>query len=167
MQEFVAYTDGAYDMDTLIGASAVVIMNKEESKVLYERCAARHCTPTEEKQQFSQEQEIGACIRAVMSVPDGSYLTIKTDSQYCVKVLGGEWTAHANLDLINRYKEEVRKHDIRVTFIKVLGHAAEKGGPAIWGNERADKLCTYAMERVWRRESPIYQTHNFAKDPTI
>lgn len=167
MQEFVAYTDGAYDMDTLIGASAVVIMNKEESKVLYERTAARHCTPTEEKQQFSQEQEIGACIRAVMSVPDGSYLTIKTDSQYCVKVLGGEWTAHTNLDLINRYKEEVRKHNIRVTFIKVLGHAAEKGKPVIWGNDRADTLCTFAMRRLATGGSPICQTHNHAKDPTI
>jgi len=94
MKEYVIYTDGAYDMNTHYGASAIVILDKEEKNVLYERSAARFIEPEEGgKQQYSQEQEIGACIRAIATVPEGSWVTIKSDSQYAVKVLGREWNA--------------------------------------------------------------------------
>ena len=153
MSRFVAYTDGSYDMETHYGASAVIILTADESQVLFQRGAARYIR-SEGKSQFSQEQELGACIRAVMSVPDGSELTIKTDSQYCVKVLGGEWEAHANLGLIDRYHEERRKRHIRVGFVKVKGHSGNK-----W-NDLADALCTQAAHSLIGGGPAVLQTDN-------
>lgn len=156
MKEFVAYTDGSYDMDSHYGASAVVILDKAEQKLLYKRASARLVTPTEEKQQFSQEQELGACIRAVMSLPNGSWVTIKTDSQYCAKVLGKEWEAHTNLLLVDRFFEETRKRRIKATFIKVRGHSGN-----MW-NDFADALCLEAVESLRNGGPKVIQSQNLA-----
>lgn len=153
MQKFVAYTDGSYDMETHYGASAVIILTADEATVLFKRGAARLITSAD-KAQFSQEQELGACIRAVKSVPVGSELTIKTDSQYCCKVLSGEWEAHANLGLIDLYHEERRKRHIRVNFVKVRGHSGNK-----W-NEAADELCTRAATSLRNGGPAVLQTEN-------
>jgi len=157
MIEFVAYTDGSYDMENHYGASAVVILDKRETIILYQRCAARLCTPTPEKQQFSQEQELGACIRAVRSVPVGSRLTIKTDSQYCCKVLSGEWNASANLGLIDLFHEDKRKRRVRVDFIKVKGHSGNR-----W-NELADSLCQKAVENKQQGGSGLLESENLCE----
>lgn len=157
MKEFVAYTDGSYDMDSHYGASAVVILNKEETQVLFHRSAARLCQPTAEKKQFSQEQELGACIRALTRVPNGSILTIKTDSQYCCKVLSGEWNANTNLGLIDRFHEEKRKRRLRVTFIKVKGHNGNR-----W-NELADELCTKAATSLRNGGPAVFESENLCQ----
>lgn len=156
MKEFVIYTDGSYDMDSHYGASAIVILDKAEQKLLYKRASARLVHPTEEKQQFSQEQELGACIRAVMSVPIGSWITIKTDSQYCAKVLAGEWEAHSNLLLVDRFFEEKRKRRLTVNFVKVRGHSGD-----MW-NDFADALCLEATDSLRNGGSHIVQTRNLA-----
>ncbi len=149
MNEYVIYTDGSYDLKTFYGASAVVVLDKDEKNVLYERAYARYVKPEEgQKQQYSQEQELGACIRAVMVVPEGSDIIIKTDSQYCKKVLGREYEAHANLELVNRFFDEVEKRKVGVKFVKVRGHSEANGGPKIWGNDRADELCTAAANNL-------------------
>lgn len=154
--EYKIYTDGYFDMQDNIGASAVVVLG-ENDKVLYERAAARRVVPEDGKQQYSQEQELGACIRAVMCVPDGSRITIFSDSQYCVKVLGGEWEAHANLGMIDRYFEEVRKRHQRVEFRKVRGHSGDK-----W-NERADEVCEIAANSLRGGGSAVWQSGTMPK----
>lgn len=121
-------------MDSQIGASAVVILDSTGDKI-YERAKARRVEYDPDKKQRSSEQELGAAIMAVMSVPDGCELFIHSDSQYVVKVLSGAWRANTNLGLIDRYQEEVRKRHLRVQFFWVRGHA---GDP--W-NEYADRLC--------------------------
>jgi len=156
MSKFVAYTDGSYDMDTHYGASSVVILDASETTPLFQRAAARYIQ-SESKAQFSQEQELGACIRAVRSVPVGSELTIKTDSQYCVKVLGGEWEAHANLGLIDTYNADKRQRHIRVNFVKVKGHSGNK-----W-NELADELCRQAVNSLIGGGPAVLQTENLCK----
>lgn len=136
MKEFVAYTDGSFDMNDNVGSSSVVILDKEENIVFYHRAKARRVIPAPGgKQQFAQEQELGACIRAAMCVPEGARLTIKTDSQYCAKVLSGEWNASANLGLIDRFDEVRRSRHLRVEFIKVKEHSGNRY------NEFADELC--------------------------
>ena len=159
MTEFTAYTDGSYDMDTNYGASAIVLMDKDETQVLYEKASARFIVPADGKQQFSQEQELAACYMAVANVPEGSRLTIKSDSQYCVKVLSGEWNASANLGIIDKYKELVRRRRVTVTFIKVRGHSEAKGWPKIWGNDRADQLCNDACESLRTRGVKTVSSH--------
>lgn len=134
MKRYTAYTDGSFDMDSQIGASAVVILDSTGDKI-YERAKARRVEYDPDKKQRSPEQELGAAIMAVMSVPDGCELFIHSDSQYVVRVLSGAWRANTNLGLIDRYQEEVRKRHLRVQFFWVRGHA---GDP--W-NEYADRLC--------------------------
>ncbi len=155
MKEFIAYTDGRYDMNSHIGASGVVILDKAEKQVLYEWAKARQCYPTEDKKQFNQEQELASCIRTVMSVPKGSWLTIKTDSQYCVNVLGQRFNASANIRLIDTFFEKVREGRINVTFVKVKGHSG------VWGNERADELCNIiAKEFAFDNTKRVMETEN-------
>ena len=148
MTEFIAYTDGSYDMDSHYGASAIVLMDKDERQVIYEKASARLVIPSEEKQQFAKEQELAACYMAVANVPEGSRLTIKSDSQYCVKVLSGQWNASANIGIIDKYFSLVRRRKVDVAFVKVRGHSGARGGQAIWGNDRADELCTAACEQL-------------------
>lgn len=154
MKEFVAYTDGSYDMETHYGASGVVVLDKSETQVLYQRAAARRCEPTPEKKQFCQEQELGACIRALRCVPEGSRIIIKTDSQYCCKVLSGEWNAQTNLRLIDLFHEDKRKRHLRVDFVKVKGHSDNK-----W-NELADGLCQNAVNSLRGGGSAILESAN-------
>ena len=136
MKRFIAYTDGYFDMNSQVGSSACVILSADGVK-LYEHAKARRCEYDPEKKQRNNEQELGAIIRAVMSVPDGCELYIYSDSQYAVNVLSGTWNASANLGLIDRYNEEVKKRHLRVQLFWVKGHA---NGKHPW-NEYADELC--------------------------
>ena len=131
---YIAYTDGYYDMNDRVGASACVILD-ENGRLLFERGAARQCEYDPSKKQRNNEQEIGAIIRCVMCTPEGSSVVIHSDSQYAVKVLSGEWSAKANLGLIDRYHEEVRKRRIKPELRWVRGHNGNT-----W-NEYADGLC--------------------------
>lgn len=154
--KLIAYTDGSYDMQSHYGASAIVILDENEHRKLYEWAKARKVEPTPEKQQFCQEQELGACIRAVMSVPNGCYLTIKTDSQYCCKVLGGDWEPRSNLLLIDRFFEETKKRHIRVSFSWVKGHSGNA-----W-NEHADSMCVFISNQLAAGGPSTAQTENCA-----
>lgn len=139
MKQFVAYTDGYFEMDSQLGASACVILDNGKQNILYEKAKARRTTLDPQKKQRNNEQELGACIIAVMNVPDGCRLSIYSDSQYSVNVLSGKWNASSNLGLIDRFKDEVRKRHIRVDLFWVRGH---NGGH--W-NEYADQLCEKAV----------------------
>lgn len=136
MKRFIAYTDGFFDMTSQVGSSACVILSTDGVK-LYEQAKARRCEYDPAKKQRNNEQELGAIIRAVMSVPNGCELHIYSDSQYAVNVLSGNWNASANLGLIDRYNEEVKRRHLRVQLFWVKGH---DNGKCKW-NEYADELC--------------------------
>lgn len=129
-------------MTTQIGASACVILDESQSIILYSHAKARQCELDPEKKQRNNEQELGAIIRAVMCLPNGCEVIIFSDSQYSVNVLNGSWQASANLGLIDRFHEEVRKRHIRVTLRWVRGHDKSK-----WNNY-ADELCNRAANSL-------------------
>lgn len=156
--KFIAYTDGAYNVNTRIGASAVVILNEDKTKILYQWAKARRCTQTDEKMQFAPEQELGAVIRAIMSVPDHSYIKIYSDSMYAVKVLSGQWEAHVNQELIARYMEEKEKRHIVSTMIWVKGHNGDTY------NELADELCANISSEFWNGGKNVFETKNLCYD---
>lgn len=149
--KFIAYTDGSYDMNDLIGSSAVVILNAKH-EVIYTWAKARKCKYNPEKLQRTNEQELGAIIRAIMSVPDGSFVEIYSDSQYAVNVLSGMWDAKANLDLIEIYMKEKERRHIISTLIWVKGHNGDKY------NEMADELCAKVADSFRNGESAIIET---------
>ena len=152
MAKFVAYTDGSFDMSTQIGASAVLLMDADRKRVLFERSAARRVEFDPLKKQRNQEQELGAIIRAVMCVPNGSTLRAISDPPYCVKVLSREWNASANLGLIDRFFYECKKRQVRVEFEWVRGHNGTKG------NERADELCRIAADSLKKGGPAVFQS---------
>lgn len=142
MNEYNIFTDGFFDMNTNVGASAVVVLKKDADKPIFERARARKVTPEEGKKQYAPEQELGACIRAVMVVPEGSTVTINSDSQYAVNVLNKNWNAKTNLGLIDRFFSEVRERHIKYRMNWVRGHNGN-----VW-NERADELCELAAQSL-------------------
>ena len=152
--KYIAYTDGFYDMNDLVGASAVVILDQDQEKILYQWAKARKCKYNPEKKQRVNEQEMGAAIRAVMSVPKGSRLVIYSDSQYVVNVLGGMWEAKSNLDLIERYFSEIQERKVSCTLIWVKGHNGDKY------NEMADELCNRIANDFRNGKPAIYETKN-------
>lgn len=153
---FTAYTDGGFDMNSCIGASAVVILTPDLKERLYEHVTARKCEYDPTKKQRTNEQELGAMIRAVMSVPNGSEILIISDSQYAVKVLSKENNASANLDLIARFDKEVSERCLKVKFKWVRGHNGD-----LW-NERADQLCQTAMSIIAKtnEKKKTWKTYN-------
>ena len=137
---FKVYTDGGWDMQTCIGASAIIILKGEE--ILYKWVKGRICRPDPEQKQKVNEQELGAIIKAVMSVPKGSHLDIYSDSQYAVNVLTGATQAYANQDLIERFVEEKQKNHVTTNIMWVKAHNGDVY------NEVADTMCKEMMEEV-------------------
>ncbi|MBR5414147.1 MAG: hypothetical protein IK114_14135 [Fibrobacter sp.] len=139
-------------MNDQVGSSALVILDEKQERILFERAAARKCVYDPEKKQRNNEQELGAIIRTLMSVPEGSQLLIHSDSQYAVKVLSGDWEAKANLGLVDRFHQEKRKRRLRVELRWVRGH---NGNPM---NERADQLCAMAANSVRKGGPAVFQS---------
>lgn len=132
--KFVAYTDGYFDMNDRVGASACIILSEDKSMVLHRWVKARRCKPSEKKQ-LNNEQELGAFVHAAQAVPVGSELCIVSDSMYCVKVLGGIWQANANLEIISAFRETVKRKNLTIFTEWVRGHNGDTY------NEAADALC--------------------------
>ena len=154
MSKFIAYTDGFFDMATQIGASAVIILDSTKENILFRRCAARKVEYDPTKKQRNNEQELGAIIRAVMSVPNGSEMDIYSDSLYAVNVLSGKWGASANLDLIERYGTEVEQRCLKVNLYWVKGHNGDTY------NEMSDALCNKAAESLRNGGPAIFKSEN-------
>lgn len=129
------YTDGYFDMNDQVGASSVVILDESKSQVLVEHARARQVEFDPNKKQRNNEQELGACIRALLLLPKGSECVIHSDSQYAVNVLNKTWDAKTNTTLIDRFFEEVAIRHIKCVLRWVRGHNGD-----VW-NERADQLC--------------------------
>lgn len=136
------YTDGYFDMIDQVGASAVVILDENKSKVLVEHAKARKVEFDPGKIQRNNEQELGACIRAIMLLPKGSSCVIYSDSQYAVNVLNKTWGAKTNTVIIDRFFEEVAIRHIKVVLKWIRGHNGD-----VW-NERADQLCEEAANDI-------------------
>lgn len=132
---FQIYTDGYFDMNDQVGSSAVVILDSTGQSAMIEYAKARQVKYDPEKKQRINEQEVGACIRALMLLPDGADCVIYSDSQYAVNVLNKTWEAKANLELIDRFYKELTSRNIKCELKWVRGHNGD-----FW-NERADELC--------------------------
>lgn len=85
----------------------------------------------------SNRPELQAIVEGVKRLTKPVALTVYTDSQYCVKVLSGEWGARSNLDLIEEWKKV--SGDLDITFEKVKAHS---GVPL---NELVHALAQEAM----------------------
>lgn len=128
MNKYIAYTDGSANnksIDRFGGAAYIILQNGE----------VIHRASKGFKGVTNNEMELMAIISAVYFCPDGSELTVCTDSQYAITVLSNRTKRYdINMNLISRY----RLYSSRlksVKFVWVKGHSGDKY------NEMADHMA--------------------------
>lgn len=124
---YVAYTDGSCDnlSKERAGGSAYVIL-KDGELVKMKNHGQLNTS--------NNRMELLAIISAVNACPDGSFIDIYTDSQYCILVLSKSYKPKKNPDLYELYKKCVA-HVGGVRFHWVKGHDGNTY------NELADQLA--------------------------
>lgn len=124
---YVCYTDGSCDLlsTNRAGGSAYIIL--KDGEVVKVKNHGQLNTS-------NNRMEILAIVSAVNSCPDGAYVDVYTDSQYCIRVLSKSYKPKANPDLYELYKK-CAAHVADVRFHWVKGHNGNKY------NEMADELA--------------------------
>lgn len=124
---YVAYTDGSCDnlSKERAGGSAYVIL--KDGEIVKMKNHGQLNTS-------NNRMELLAIISAVNACPDGSFIDIYTDSQYCILVLSKSYKPKKNPDLYELYKK-CADHVGGVRFHWVKGHDGNTY------NELADQLA--------------------------
>lgn len=124
---YVAYTDGSCDnlSKERAGGSAYVILKDGEIAKMKNHGQLNTS---------NNRMELLAIISAVNACPDGAFIDIYTDSQYCILVLSKSYKPKKNPDLYELYKKCVA-HVGGVRFHWVKGHDGNTY------NELADQLA--------------------------
>ena len=144
MKEFIIYTNGYHNHDTGMGASSIVVFDKDEQELLYAASVAMPHGPGF----FSNYHHWRACFGALKSVSAMSKVTIKTPSQNCYMVLSGAWASEGKAD-----QEEIDKcfyqkdaKLLEVTAVKVPGcESAKRKDEPLEGSKRAFELSLQAV----------------------
>ena len=125
--EYSAWTDGSCDNLSSMrpGGSAYVIYKGNEIV----RAKNYGCLHTS-----NNRMEMLAIVSATTYTPEGSKLDIYTDSQYCINVFSGKWSAKVNLDLLEKFNQAASKLE-RVVFHWVKGHNGDMN------NEMVDDMA--------------------------
>ena len=127
-QEFIAFTDGSCDNlnPQRPGGAAYIIMDTEGNIIKKKSKGFMHTT--------NNRMEMLAIISVVNSLPNNSFVTVNTDSEYCIKALLSK-SPQANLDLIRKYYALRQQKYVTVFLHHVKGH---NGNPY---NELCDKMA--------------------------
>lgn len=124
---YVAYTDGSCDnLSRFKAGGAAYILLKDGEIIKMKNHGQLNTT--------NNRMELLAIISAVKSCPDGAFVDIYTDSQYCILVLSKSYKPKLNADLYELYKKN-SLHVAGVRFHWVKGHNGCKY------NEMADELA--------------------------
>lgn len=97
------YTDGAYNWDKGVGGWAAVIHYDKSKEVLKGR----------EEKTTSNRMELMGAIQGLAHTPEGSQVSLYSDSQYLVHTMTRNWKRRANLDLWSRLDELVSNREVR------------------------------------------------------
>lgn len=124
---YVCYTDGSCDLLSAnrAGGSAYIVL-KDGEVIKVKNHGQLNTT--------NNRMELLAIVSAVNSCPDGAYVDVYTDSQYCIRVLSKSYKPKMNADLYELYKK-CAAHVAGVRFHWVKGHNGDKY------NEMADELA--------------------------
>ena len=123
---YIAYTDSGYHISRNGGAYAYILLKggevirKEASLFLHES---------------NNRGELHAIIASMENLPEGADVEIRTDSQYAVNTLTGEWLQRRNTDLFARWHELVRGRKLKVKVVWIRAHSGDAY------NQMCDDLC--------------------------
>lgn len=126
---YIAYTDSGYHICRNEGAYAFILL-KDGEIIRKEASVFRH--------ESNNRGELHAIIAAIEALPEGADVEIRTDSQYAVNTLTGEWLQRRNTDLFARWHELVRGKKLKVNVVKIRAHSGDVY------NEMCDELCCEA-----------------------
>lgn len=149
--DFVAYTDGGYNIGRNVGAAACVILTPDEKHILYIWAKAI-------RKSTNNREELGAIIHTVMSIPDNSRILIHSDSEYSIGVLSRNMRGKKNPDLLKIFWDIVQEKNLTVDFRWVRGHSGVKY------NEMVDSLCTETASLLLKENIGTRQSRNYCAD---
>ena len=138
---YVVYTDGSCDnIYTKAGGSAYIVL-KDGEIIKVKSHSSLNTT--------NNRMELLAIISAVNSCPDGAYVDVYTDSQYCIMMLQKHYLPVKNTDLYKLY-HKCKEHVADVHFHWVKGHNGN------YYNEMVDQLafdayCELCDQRGWQK----------------
>ncbi len=131
--DYIAYTDGGYRLPKNFGAAACIVLDGRDGKPLYQWSeVSRYST--------SNRQELAAIIHALLHVPEGSSVLVRSDSENGIAQLSGQVRSKKDADLVQLYHEVRRKRALRVTLEWVRSHSGDR-----W-NDYVDYLCVEALD---------------------
>lgn len=132
--EYEAWTDGncITFSECRAGGSAYVVI-KNGAKVHEAKFGCKGTT--------NNRMEMLAIISAANWIPEGSSITIYSDSMYAINVLSGKWKAKTNTDLVRLYNT-VAARLMKVKFKWVKGHSGNEY------NEYVDNIASSESMRV-------------------
>ena len=131
--DYIAYTDGGYRLPKNFGAAACIVLDGRDGKPLYQWSeASRYST--------SNRQELAAIIHALLHVPAGSSVLVRSDSENGIALLTGQVRSKKDWDLVSLFRQVKKERSLRVTLEWIRSHG---GDP--W-NEYVDNLCIEALD---------------------
>lgn len=130
--DYTIYTDGGYSNKHKVGAFAYVMLDSEGNE--YKKNAWKI---TDES---NNRAELKAIITAIHHLPSTNLnVEVKSDSQYALKTLSGEWSRNANTDLFEVWERVLGEKKPTITYTWVKGHSGNHY------NEMCDKMCNDAV----------------------
>lgn len=131
--DYLAYTDGSYRVPKNFGAAACIILDGEASAICYKWSeVSRYST--------SNRQEMAAIIHALLHIPEGSSVLVRSDSENGIALLTGQVRSKKDWDLIQLYRQTKKDRSLHVRLEWVRSHS---GDP--W-NDYVDNLCIEALD---------------------
>lgn len=131
--DYYAYTDGSYLVPKNFGAAACIVLDRDAERVLYQWSeASRYST--------SNRQELAAIIHALLHVPEGSSVLVRSDCESGIALLTGQVRSKKDVDLLHLYRQVKEERALRVTLEWVRSHSGDR-----W-NDYVDYLCIEALD---------------------
>lgn len=124
----IVYTDGSYKKSSPLCGFGFVHVKKDSYIEYYGHVPLQKCS--------NNIAELYAIKAALETVPGD--IEIRSDSEYSINVLSGNYNAKANLELINNIKKIMKGRNI--SFVHIMAHQGNKF------NEIADKLANMGRE---------------------
>ena len=96
--DYLVYTDGSYLLPKNFGAAACIVLDGEGLKPLYQWSeVSRYST--------SHRQELAAIVHALLHVPAGSSVLVRSDSENGIALLSGLVRSKQDWDLVQLYRK--------------------------------------------------------------